>query len=298
MMVSTFKTSVKRVAKNALHKLGYNLSRYFTLDKAKTGFVDNVFGYKLYQNVDDVAIDYSGYSGIELQEAGLSLGVEMGVIIKEIRQGANVIDIGANVGLITLLLAKIVGPAGTVIAFEPGPVSFAILKLNILINGCKNIVPINKAVSSTSGMENLFICPTGESDNQVSINELDWKDEIRESIPIETISLDDYFDSNRDHKIDFIKIDIQGGEFKALKGMRNLLIRNRDIRLTIEYAPCYPLWKDLKSQAFLDFIRSLEFKIYDLSHAVPEPVTDKYLINTYPKDDAVHKMTTLLLQRT
>lgn len=290
------KTRVKRFTQKVLHKFGFHLSYYHPLHIAQKAFVDNVFGYNLYQNVDDIAIDYSPLSGIALRDVGLMNG-EFGFIIRELKQGDNVIDIGANVGLMTLLLVKVVGPMGSVVSFEPAPISFALLKLNTLINGLKNVTLINKAVSSTSGIENLYICPTGESDNQVSVIDLDWKNEIRIGIPIETVSLDDYFMSGNNLKIDFIKIDTQGGEYKALQGMRNLLIRNRDIRLIIEYAPYLPLWKEIEPQNILDFIRALGFKIYDLGSGNPEPVSDQYLFDTFPKDGKTHKMTNLLLKR-
>jgi len=300
-MVSTIKTRVKRFTQKVLHKFGFHLSCYHPLHInplhiRQKAFVDNVFGHKLYQNVGDIGIDYSPLSGRALRDVGLMNG-EFGFMIRELKQGDNVIDIGANVGLMTLLLAKVVGPAGSIISFEPGPISFALLKLNTLINGYKNITLINKAVSSTSGIENLYICPTGESDNQVSITDLDWKDEVRIGIPIETVSLDDYFLSENNLKIDFIKIDTQGGEYKALQGMQNLLIRNRDIRLIVEYAPYLPLWKDLEPQSFFRFIRSLGFKIYDLGSGNPELVSDQYLLDTFPKDEETHKWTNLLLQR-
>lgn len=295
-MISTINAQVKRFGQKILHKFGFHLSRYHPLRINQKAFIDNVFGHRLYQNVDDIAIDYSPLSGMELQDVELLNG-EVGFMIRELKQGDNVIDIGANVGLITLLLAKVVGPAGNVISFEPGPKSFALLKLNTLINGYKNITLTNKAVSSSSGIENLFICPTGESDNQVSVTDLEWENEVRIGMPIETVSLDDYFLSENDVKVDFIKIDTQGGEYKALQGMQNLLNRNRDIRLIIEYAPYLPLWKDLEPQRFLDLIRSLGFKIYDLDSGNPELVSDQYVLDTFPKDGKTRRMTNFLLQR-
>ena len=295
-MASTTKARAKGLTNQVLHKLGYQLSRYDPQHKEPKAFVDNVFGHRLYQNVDDIAINYGRFSGASLQKTG-ELNPEMGFMIRELKEGMHVIDIGANVGLMTLLLAKLVGPAGTVTSFEPGPVSFALLKLNTLINGYKNITLVEKAVSAASGMETLFICPTGESDNQVSATDLGWKDEVRIAVPIETVSLDDYFSGGNHRRIDFIKIDTQGGEYKALQGMQKLLARNHDIRLTIEYAPYLPLWNDLEPRVFLAFVRSLGFDIYDLESGKPERASDQYLIETFPRDGKVHRMTTLLLQR-
>lgn len=297
-MMSKIKTWLKVIIRKALGAFGFYSPFNNPQQGARTAFVSNVFGHKLYQNVDDIAVDYSPLSGMELHDVGVKLkDGEMEFIARELRPGDTVIDIGANVGLMTLLLAKVVGPTGSVIAFEPGPTSFAILKLNTLINNYKNVTLVNKAVSSASGTETLFICPTGESDNQVSMTDLGWEDEIRIAVPIETVSLDDYFINGSDQKIDFIKIDTQGGEYKALNGMKNLLVRNQDIRLTIEYAPYLPLWKDLEPQEFIGFIRSLGFKIYDLNNGNPQLASDEYLLTAYPKNGAARKMTSLLLSR-
>lgn len=293
---------MKRLVKKIINRISSSCfipSNFFQ----KQGFVDDVFGFKLYQNVDDIDVHYGHFSGKELKDVGrLWQDGELSFLVNEIKQGYKVIDIGANVGIISLLLSKLVGPQGRVIAFEPGPISFKILELNVLINGCKNIQPVNMAVSSKSGKENLFISQGGESDNQVSEHALDWGFERRASIVIETVSLDEYLKNNNinNTEIDYIKMDTQGGEYKVLQGMKNILSQNKKIRLTIEYAPYLPLWSGLKRETFLDFIRSFGFKIYDLKGGNPVLVSNQYLINKYPRNlnkKSVGIWTTLLLQR-
>ena len=62
------------------------------------------------------------------------------------RPGDTVIDVGANVGWYTVIASKLVGKKGRVIAFEPEPVNFAILKKNVLANGCENVILELKAL--------------------------------------------------------------------------------------------------------------------------------------------------------
>jgi FkbM family methyltransferase len=297
-MVSNIYRWLKKMIRKTLNFIGLYLPSNVSGFGGKSPFVKDVFGYKLYQNIDDIAIDYSSLSGMKISDIGVKFrDGEMEFIARELQPGATVVDIGANVGLMTLLLAKVVGPTGSVFAFEPGPISFAILKLNTLINDYQNITLVNKAVSSVSGMETLFICPTGESDNQVSTTDLDWKDETRVAVPIEIVSMDDYLGVDNHRKIDFVKIDTQGGEYKVLKGMIDTLQRNQDIQLILEYAPFMPLWKDIKPQEFLGFIRTLGFKIYDLCKGHPELASDEYLFSTYPRHGEARAMTSLLLKR-
>jgi len=287
---------VRQLVQNVARRLGYKISRISSqANSPKHGFVDGVFGHKLYQNVADVAIDFTGLSGYDVKDIGGRLkDGELELLVREIRPGTTVVDIGANVGFMTTLMAKLVGPSGKVIAFEPGPMSFTLLQANTMINGYKNVVLEKKAVSSKTGMETLYICPTGESDNQVSAaGDMTFKDEVREAVPIETVRLDDYFPG--DAKIDFLKMDIQGGEYVALQGMQDLLRRNGGIRVMVEFAPYMPLWNGVSPQKFLDLIRSMGFEIHDLADHTPKPVTDGALLETYA--GAARRMTNLFLRR-
>jgi hypothetical protein len=191
---------------------------------------------------------------------------EDGFCINEVKPGQTVLDIGASIGFFTLLLAKLVGPSGRVFAFEPDIVSFALLKANVLVNGYRNVTLVNKAVTATTGVQKLYVCPTGDSANIVSISS----------------------------KIDFIRMDVNGGEYLALWGMQSVLKRNETIRLTIAYCPYLPSYRNIDIREFLAFIRSFGFLLYDLTKRNPHPVDDQYLLDTYSAPGAG---TTLLLQR-
>jgi FkbM family methyltransferase len=65
------------------------------------------------------------------------------------------VDVGAHVGYFTLLLAKQVGPSGEVVAFEPNPNIFEILKENVALNGYRNVILENKAVADQAGQVEL-----------------------------------------------------------------------------------------------------------------------------------------------
>ncbi|MFA6357072.1 MAG: FkbM family methyltransferase [Candidatus Omnitrophota bacterium] len=295
-MKQILKDTIRRI----FHIFGVHLSRYPL--KHKTPVLNNVFGHTVFQNTQDIGTAYGRLANVDIHGLGkLWEDGEINFIVNAVKQGNTVIDIGANIGIVTLLLAKLVGPKGRVVSFEPGPMSFALLTTNVLVNNYKNITLVNNAVSSISGTEQLFICPSGESDNQVSKLPLDWEED-RISIPCHTVSLDDYFSrGGNDGAIDFIKIDTQGGEYKALLGMKNLLARNKNIRLTVEYASYLPLWLESEKHEFFDLVRSLGFYIYDLKSVTPKLVSEKDLLEMYPRNTyrstGSGLCTTLLLQR-
>jgi FkbM family methyltransferase len=145
------------------------------------------------------------------------------VIQREVRPSQLVLDIGANIGYFTLLLAKQVGPEGKVIAFEPFPKIFEVLKENVALNGYQNVVLESKAVADRTGPVSL---------SQKGKEPLSTVESIVSGpgITVQAVALDDYFDGRRD-RIDFIKVDVEGAESLVLEGMHNVLSRDRPILL-------------------------------------------------------------------
>ena len=66
---------------------------------------------------------------------GIHSKIDFEIFQKYVKKGDNVLDVGANIGYFTLMLAKLVGPTGKVFAFEPDPRNISLLKKNIETNG-------------------------------------------------------------------------------------------------------------------------------------------------------------------
>ncbi len=136
-----------------------------------------------------------------------------------IRPGMVCMDIGANIGEMSLHLAKLVGPDGAVYAFEPVVPLFDRLKLNVERNGLDGIVRCFKlAVSNKSGYLPLrYADSSKENQGMASLVDdvpsvLNLCDETR------TVTLDDFIREHELDRIDFIKADIQGAEVYMLEG--------------------------------------------------------------------------------
>ena len=155
---------------------------------------------------------------------------ETEIVKKEVKKGDIVLDLGANIGYYTLILARLVGEEGRVFAFEPDPANFSWLEKNVEINGYKNVVLIPKAVSNETGKIRLYLNKGSRVDQRIYDSH-----DGRQSIEIEAIRLDDYF-KDYDGKIDFIKMDVQGAEGKALLGMTELL-KNNNVKMLMEFWP-------------------------------------------------------------
>jgi FkbM family methyltransferase len=124
-----------------------------------------------------------------------------------------VVDIGANIGLFSLLAATI-SPDVTVHAFEPAPDSFALLQKNIAANGCINIHPHQYAVSGKTGEMDLYLDSGSLGDS--TIEEWVGRDNIVGRERVQCISLDDLFAHCGLTFCDYLKIDCEGSEFDLL----------------------------------------------------------------------------------
>ncbi len=138
----------------------------------------------------------------------------------QLYEGEIFIDIGANVGAYSLVASRLVGKSGKVIAFEPGSKSFLRLLKNISLNGLTNIIPERMAVIDKSTQTDLFISGS-QNLGMSSIYHHDSETGITEKV--EAVSLDDYVEKKGISRIGLIKIDIEGSEFLALKGMQKVL---------------------------------------------------------------------------
>jgi len=131
------------------------------------------------------------------------------------------IDLGANFGLYTLYASKLVGENGKVISFEPFGENFKSLTRNIEINKLANVLAEKLAVGEKEGTIHLYCDIEEKNLGMVSANYIE--NAYHEQVSI--VSLDTYFDNKSIDRIDFIKIDIEGFEYPALLGMKNLLVK-------------------------------------------------------------------------
>ena len=149
-----------------------------------------------------------------------------------IKPGMVVLDIGANIGYFTLLAAPRVGPQGKVYAFEPDPRNYQFLLHNIKVNKCRtNVVPIPKAVAHQAGVLPFFL-----SGGDPSVSSLWRKKGAGSILEVECTTLDEILGNQPVH---VIKMDIEGGEVHALKGMEQTLFNTDEVIMFVECCPSY-----------------------------------------------------------
>ena len=152
------------------------------------------------------------------------------------KQGDIVVDIGAHIGLYTIISSKRVGANGKVVAIEADPGNFEMLNRNIKLNKLANVIPLNYAVYSKETKIKLYL-PSGESGfTKYNTIMSDWVNTKDKFVEVNANTLDYLLQSKgiKEEQVNWIKIDVEGAEFEVLKGAHNVLSKSKDIVLLME----------------------------------------------------------------
>jgi FkbM family methyltransferase len=170
-------------------------------------------------------------------------------LLSTVQSGWTAVDIGAHVGYFALLLSKIVGPEGKVIAFEPVAENHRTLQENVQLNDCRNVILEKRAVTSVSGQVTMR---SNDTDQLTYTSSLVHGQPIAE---VDAVSLDDYF-AGFQERVQFVMMDVEGAEGAVIKGMRATLKHNSPTILIelhgfLEYGEAHPALQELRSQDYV-----------------------------------------------
>jgi FkbM family methyltransferase len=159
------------------------------------------------------------------------------LMVRLLRPGQCCLDIGANIGYHTLVMAYCVGTSGEVHGFEPHPVVARLLRATIAVNGLADRVKLHEvALTDHDGEVTLLVVPDHLGSGHVSPmghEEAYGTGKIAFKVPARR--LDDMFGPDA-KPIALIKMDIEGGEAWALRGGAALLQRSPDVRVIMEWS--------------------------------------------------------------
>jgi FkbM family methyltransferase len=203
-------------------------------------------------------------------EKGISFEPDVAqVLVKVLRAGDVVVDVGANVGYLTVMAALLIGPSGHVVAFEPGAANLERLRANLALNNCTNVTVIDKAVTNRVGEVEFFINSDDSGGNalwdpgQYPGNVKSLANPIR--ITVAGATLDAEWERLRLPPPTVIKIDTEGAEQLVLEGARNLLA-SQQTHFVIAELHVFALEKMGSSQqGFRGFMERLGYSTFGLS---------------------------------
>ncbi|WP_299174825.1 FkbM family methyltransferase [uncultured Brevundimonas sp.] len=178
-------------------------------------------GFKIYTSSSDLSVGKAvaaGHYETHVQS----------VFRNYVKPGATVLDVGANIGFFTMLAASLVGPQGQVIAIEPNSRNVRLLEASRRANNFAHVEIHNVAAHTQAGT---LVLNTSYSNGTVS----DLSNDLHALMLSEIVpaqSIDAIVDGRR---IDFLKIDVEGAELKALRGGRKIIQRDRPL-IVSEYS--------------------------------------------------------------
>jgi FkbM family methyltransferase len=227
-------------------------------------------GYFLYNRNDQ-------YIGRSIERYGEFSALEMKLFAQICVPGGVVIEVGANIGAHTVGLARLVGPQGRVLAFEPQRLPFQTLCANIALNSLENV--------------DCFWAALGSQDGFISVPDLNPRKEYnfggvtllgpQGGRRVTCLTLDEYVTLP---KVDLVKIDVEGMEAEVLHGGTELLKRFKPI-LYVENDRLE------KSEALTRLIASLDYRMY--WHLPPLFNPDNFFANpdnSYPNVVSVNML--------
>ena len=205
------------------------------------GLLIHVHGLKYYLHYDDPGISK------ELAIYHIHEPMTTDLFKKYVRSGMYIVDIGSNIGYYAILAASLVGHSGKVLAIEPEPRNCQLLKINVDANAIRNIEVVQCAVADYDGVGILYI---GETSNVHSL--IDSYGRVVSSVTVEVRKLDTLLKELDFPRVDLIRMDIEGGEIKAIEGMHKTLK---------QYKPCLLIelhCDAVGTNSIMNLIRDLE----------------------------------------
>ncbi len=213
-------------------------------------------------NVRAASFDRLAFLG--LHRVGLMGQAEDRLLRTLIQPGMQIVDIGANIGLYSLLLARLTGESGHVYSFEPEPNLFAALCDNCAANNIANITPFQCAAGSSNGRAPFARSTFNSGNNSLSASGAD-------SVEVEIARIEDVLPVQF---IDFIKIDVQGHELAALSGMERVLNASAGVRVMFEFWPSGLRVAQTEPEALLRFFANRGFTIYSTDNSTLSELAD------------------------
>ena len=152
------------------------------------------------------------------------------LLTRAVPAGGTAVDAGAHIGYLTVHLARAVGPEGRVFAFEPEPDARRALTRNLQRNevaGRVTVLP--HALGAAAGRAVLHVGGGGETSSLASVPG------ERATAEVEVVALDEVLPQSQ--RVDVVKLDLEGGETAALRGMTGILARSPAAVLVVECNP-------------------------------------------------------------
>lgn len=218
-------TFLKRIAENKKHQLFREYDAFMKSDQE--------YIIKMLSSSIHILLFKKANLSRELYCYGFE-EAEMQFLKKYLKNDDVVFDIGANVGLFTLICSEFVGNSGTIHAFEPSPQTFNWLEQNVNSNKLKNVILNQLAVSDKDGTIGFHLSEEGYDAFNSIVKPSKGSNYISQTV--NCLTLDSYVEKHQlQGKIQIIKIDVEGFEISLLSGASRILSAENAPDLVVEF---------------------------------------------------------------
>jgi FkbM family methyltransferase len=192
---------------------------------------------------------------------------ETALMHRLLKPGMTFVDVGANWGYFTLAAAHRVGASGRIVSVEADPRACDTLRANVAANELHQVTVVATAASDTIGM--LAFRPYGAfSDMHANFGVALAKESAagaRYAIP--SRPLDDVLDEVHVDRVDLMKMDIEGAEWRALGGLRRRLESGRVLRIILELHPAYLAEQGVSPATVITRLKRARFEAWRIAHS-------------------------------
>ena len=222
-MVQKVIRRTKRVGAREMSVILGNGARFFVSKYLlrRRYFTRRIHGYRMHLDVNDPGISRAiAITGTREQQLKYLLD-------RRVKPGDVVLDVGANIGYYTAMLATKVGPTGHVYAIEPEPRNFDLLKRNVALNNLEHVVDtFQMGASDKAGVEKLYVQARSNLHSFVGPNaEHPAEGATGQWVDVPVVDLSSFIEGKR--PINLLRMDIEGYEVEVLNGLEQAIVEGR-----------------------------------------------------------------------
>lgn len=180
---------------------------------------------------------------------------EMAALQHIVKPGDNIIEVGANFGVNTLMMSKLTGDAGKIVAFEPNPNVYGYLEKSLDLNKMNNVEVKRLAAGGIERTASMALSTLNIGGSYIIGEQLESK------IKIKVVRLDDAVKMSR---VDILKIDAEGSEEEIIDGAHDIINSNKDITIVMEWSKDQILRQGGDPARFMEKIKKYGFNIWHI----------------------------------
>lgn len=238
--LSAIEERIERLAHRLEEAIGYFAVRSNRVTDSQSIYLGDNTAVTFLEDGTRILVDTKSLDiGVHLLTLGRWEPQYTALFARLVRPGDTVFDLGANHGVYALMAARLVGATGRVHAFEPNPRLAQLVDMSLRINGFAGWAQVHRiAASDRTGIARLFFTDSYSGGGSLSgtADQSDATGASKHAVDCRLVPLDALFPDPA-MRLDVIKMDVEGHEGPALRGMRELLARSPDVRIMMEFGP-------------------------------------------------------------